>query len=239
VTPTQRLISCLLVAHLVAIFIGAIPGLDDFATDPVIRGEAELVTPVTSALDAAAVKVVWLHRAAWGATQPLRRLISPYLRITSQHQTWNMFSNPNRFYQELRIGYHLTAADGTSRTEFQHVFPAGPPELKLFAAYFDSFTDKALAAGIENYRRLFRLANASGEPVSPEAVARTLRPFTRYYGQQRIAAGLPPGTRLTAVEFWSGTTPMPPPPSIPMPQTRSAQPKPAVTWQLWTTDELR
>jgi hypothetical protein len=236
VTPTQRFLSCLLVAHMAALFIHAIPGLDDFATDPIMPGESGWVTPVAAAFDDAAERIVWLHRVSSSVTQPLRRLTSPYIRVTSQYQTWNMFANPARLHQELRIGYRFQAADYTSRTEFEHIFPAGPPEVKLFTAYFDSFTDKLLAAEIENYRRLGRAAAASGEPISPEAVARTLRPVTRFYGARRIAAGVPAGTRLTAVEFWFGTTPMSLPASL-LPQTGTAPPEPDVSWQLWMTDD--
>jgi len=237
VTPSQRLISCLIVAHLVAIFLGAIPGLDDFGADPVVRGPSEHVTPVTAAFDAAAARVVWLHRVTWALTAPLRPIVNQYLRLTSQFQVWNMFCNPAQSQRQVRIGYRLIAADGARHTEFQQVFPAGPPELKLVRAYFDSFTDKALAAGVENYRRLVRVADASNTPLSDDDVTQTLRPFTRYYASQRIAAGLPRGTRLAAVEFWSGTSPILLLGSAAVP-TRQPVLEPTITWQLWMTDDL-
>jgi hypothetical protein len=237
VTPSQRLISCLIVAHLVAIFLGAIPGLDDFGADPVVRGPSEHVTPVTAAFDAAAARIVWLHRVTWALTAPLRPIVNQYLRLTSQFQVWNMFCNPAQSQRQVRIGYRLIAADGARHTEFQQVFPAGPPELKLVRAYFDSFTDKALAAGVENYRRLVRVADASNTPLSDDDVNADASPFHSLLREP--ANRCRPATRhpacggrilvgdLADLVTWLGSRADPP--------ARSGT---TITWQLWMTDDL-
>jgi hypothetical protein len=235
VTTSQRLISCLLVAHLLAVFVAAVPGLSDFGEDEVARLAGEPVSPVAAGLDAAAVRLVWLHRVVYAATSPLRPILMSYVRLTGQFQRWNMFCNPARVAQFARIGYRIRAYDGTITTEYESIFPAGPPGVvKLVSAYFDSFMDKALANAGENYRSSSKVARASGQAVPTDQMVTALMPYTRYFGRRRERAGLPTGAQLAAVEFWWGTTPAPAPPWMGQ-APRSGGPG-QIDWQLWAVD---
>ena len=231
-TAQQRLLSWLFIAHLGAIFIAAIPGLADFGEGVLPRGADKPVTPLTAALDRAAVELVWLHRVTSSMIQPVARPAFVYVRVTAQFQKWNMFSNPSRVHQYARIGYRLRLRDGIIRTEYEEVFPAGPTDvLKLVSAYFDSFMDKVMSNAGETYRTLSARARADGERVPTDEMVRSLRPYTDYYGRRRVKAGLPNGAELVAVEFWWGTRPSAPPPSVST--TTIAASPPPIEWKRW------
>lgn len=235
-TLSQRLISCFIIGHVIATLAAAIPGLDDFGTFPMSRTESEYVGPLTASLDRAAAQVIWLHRLAWNLTTPVRRATDKYVRVTSLYQKWNMFWNPSRRFRYARVGYRLTLDDGSMRTEYQNIMPAGPTDQwKLVSAYFDSFTDKALTVAGERYHDRAASADSRGEALSDEERRQVLRPYTRYFGHRRIEAGLPPGTRLTAVEFWWGISPMPPP-GVDTGR-RFTDPSSAIQWERLSVDD--
>jgi len=234
VTANQRLVCCLLIAHMTAVFVTAVPGLNDFG-EPLSRAASEPVTPLTSRLDAAADRLIWLHRAAYAITVPLRPLTVPYIRVTGLFQRWDMFSNPSRLQLYSRVGYRMRMPDGTVTTEYEQVLPTGPTGVvKIFSAYFDSFMDKAMNVAGETYRKRERQALADGESIPTDAMVQGLMPYTRYFGHRRERAGLPADTQLIAIEFWSGTAPLPTPGSS-GPQSGTDP----VTWRLWAVDEWR
>ena len=64
-TRGQWVLSCLIAAHMTAVFVGAMPNLDDFGMSLEQRIAEPPVPAVAAALDAASVRLIWLHRATW------------------------------------------------------------------------------------------------------------------------------------------------------------------------------
>ena len=190
---------------MLAVFVGAIPSLDEFGM-PMERRAPPPLPALTATLDQAADDVVWLHRLAWSLTAPFRPLSQRYLRVTRQFEQWDMFATPTHDRQYVRIGYQLQRPDGTvATTEYEKVFPTGSPDkVKLLSSYFDAFADKAVTGTSSTYRTLEWRARMAGIPVPTADMVELIEPFTRYYGRRRIAAGLPAGSRLSAVEFSVG-----------------------------------
>jgi hypothetical protein len=241
VTPGQRVLSFLFAAHMAAVFVGAVQNLDDFGGLLDERIAEPPLPNVAAALDAASVRLIWLHRATWSAIAPLRRLSSGYLGITGQSEQWSMFCNPSRVQQQVRMGYVLRRAGGSSTTEYEGVFPVGAPdEWKIVRSYVDAFEDKPFTSVAGTYRKQHARARSNGIATPTPQMLSTLKPLTRYYGRRRLASGLPPDASLVAVEYWYGVTPMPAPPGSGDSQVvRAARPVPETTWQLWGVDDLK
>jgi hypothetical protein len=240
VTHRQWAISFLILAHLVAVFVGAVPNLDDFGMSLDERIAASPVPTVAAALDAASVRLVWLHRVTRSATAPLRRLSLAYLGITRQSEQWSMFCNPSRVQQQVRLGYRLRLADGTSTTEYQTVFPVGrPDEWKILRSYVNAFEDKPFTSVAGTYRKQLARAQSSGVATPTPEMLITLKPLTRYYARRRVASGLPSEVRLEAVEYWWGLTPIPAPGREQSQVARAAPPASDPSWHLWGVDDLR
>ncbi len=223
-----------------ALFVAAIPSPDNFGQETIARAATEPITLLTAKIDAAADDIVWVHRVAWALTEPVRKPVSAYIRVTALSQKWNMFSNPSRIHEFVRVGYRLRMENGTIRTEYELVFPSGPTGVwKFVSAYFDSYMDKALGSATEAYMTQGTRAQAAGNPVPTEEMARGLLPYTRYFGRRRLEAGLPPGAELMAVEFWWGKTPAPSPPPLAGQHIveRPAGQTPPIDWQRWAVDE--
>jgi hypothetical protein len=200
-TAAQRVISALIVAHLAALSIGAVPD-----------------------------SVGWLAM--------VRPPVDAYLRATAQRQAWVMFVNPAHVGHFVRLGYRLRRADGTSTVEYETVLPViDPGRWKLVDAYFNSFTNKAFSAVTGNYQERRNLARTAGELVPTVEMTRGLQPVTRYYARRRIAAGLPTGASLEAVEFWWGTADFAAWHSAPRVDELDAAG--LIDWQLWWADDLR
>lgn len=236
VTAGQRILSCVIAAHLLAVFVGAIPRLDEFGM-PMERRAPPPLPALTAWLDQAAGDVVWLHRVAWSVTTPLRPLSQRYLRVTRQFEQWDMFATPTHDRQYVRIGYRLQRPDGTVATEYEKVFPTGSPgKVKLLSSYFDAFADKAFTGTSSTYRTREWRARMDGIPVPTADMVQLIEPFTRYYGHRRIAAGLPAGSRLSAVEFWWGTEPGPEPP-VGRPAAPVTSVPANIRWQRWGADQ--
>lgn len=166
---------------------------------------------------------------------PVRPALESYLRASAQTQIWNMFYQPKHASDLVRLGYRLRRADGTSTVQYERVFPVGDPERwKLVAAYFDSFADKAFTAATVQYHKL--RSRVLDQPLPTPAMMRELLPFTRYYGRRRVAAGLPAGTSLEAVEFWRGVVAQPISASNPYVEDRTSS---SIDWELWGVDDLQ
>jgi hypothetical protein len=240
VTANQRLISCLLVAHLTALLITAVPSLDDFTGDEVRRPASEPVSPLTARLDGAADQLIWWHRIVYGVTRPLGAVVSQYIRLVGLSQKWNMFCNPAHMHQYARIAYRLRLNDGTVKTEYEQIAPAGPIDVvKLISAYFDSYMDKAMSNAFETYRTRALRAQASGMNWPTDEMVLGLTPYMEYFGHRREQRGLPAGARMEGVEFWWGTVPTPPPPVGTQPTTTTASSQTEIAWQLWAAEEWR
>jgi len=254
-TPTQGLLSVAFIWHIAAMVVGAVPALDDFGSDttPLRPPITTLQSRATSALDRIAVPAVRLHRIAYAVTGPLHRPVRLYLELTDQFSSWNMFSNPSRANEYVRLDYVVVQADGSRRLESELVYPAAEPgEWRVVAAYFASFVDKAFANGAESYQKRARQAQQLGQPAPAAAMKEDLLPFIRYY-TGRHKASLPKGTRVERAEYWHGSAASPAPGQALPVQTIQARQRTLerlrqtgrlpttkdddITWTLWAVDQ--
>jgi hypothetical protein len=212
-TLAQKLVSVFIAWQVAATVVGAIPTLDRFGLDVTAPRTAEgsLRSHLTSVLDHLAMRLVRMHRITVAWTQPIRLPLLRYLDVTDQYVKWNMFSNPARFHEFVRIDYVVALPSGAIRVESELVYPASAPgQWRLLAAYFDSFTDKAFANGLERYRTREFDAEQRGTPLPLAEMSDDLQPFLRYYAERREQRW-PAGARLERAEFWRGFASVPPP----------------------------
>src|SRR5262245_61831684 len=111
-TRRQWLLSALIVWHVTAVLIQALPdpgALPVFGPARPGRGWTGVVTAATDAVAAA-----WVPGAHFlgRAMHPLRPPFDVYIRMTWQLQTWAMFSNPPRVDEYLRVRYYVRQKEG-------------------------------------------------------------------------------------------------------------------------------
>jgi hypothetical protein len=204
-TQKQVILSLVIVAHLTGLVVGAIPALDEFGTDSSLPRPAgqSAQSVVTASLDQLSVWAVRLHRVVYAATRPLQGPVRQYLNLTDQYSKWNMFSNPAKTSDYVRLDFLVRLPDGTRRTFSEFPYPAAERnQWRFLRAYFASFVDKAFANGMNSYQRRPIRAERRGLEPPTERMRADLLPFVRYYARRR-AETLPAGSTMTT-QFWRG-----------------------------------
>ena len=206
----RMLLSMLFVWHLTAITLGNLKSPD--ADRPPQRPRAISPSALAQGLDAMARGVEALHRLVWQATAPVRPAIDFYVDLTGLAQPWNMFSNPARYDEYLRVRYYIGADRARPRrmvTEL--VMPAGREDrVRLLGGYRDSYEDKAYAIALERFYRK-RTPDLITPGTRPEHLPNDLAPIGRYFAKEYAARGLSPSERILRIELWRGTVLTPPP----------------------------
>jgi hypothetical protein len=194
--------------HLVAITVGNIKAPPLLRTQP----RPASASWITRRLDEAAAALGRVHALVWEGTALVRPATDAYLQLTGQVQPWNMFSNPARFDEYLRVRYYIgrdRARPAWMATEL--VMPTGREDrVRLAGAYRDSYEDKAYAVALERFYQK-RPARLIAPHTSSKDLPADLAPVARYHARRFAASALGAGERILRVEVWHGVAPTPEP----------------------------
>jgi hypothetical protein len=219
IASTRWILSVFLVWHLTALALAAIPAPADLRVAAGARESNDdvLSLGIRPLLDAGNERVQSASAWAWRFTIPLRRLTAPYIERLGLGETWNMFGNPARGAEYLRLRYYaardVAHEDGPLTAATELVFPIDPATEQVVLAFWHGHRDKAVSNAFGAYfiARAHRLAvgdNAFDQAeMLHQSAARNLRPVVQYFSAQYARQHLPPGARLLRTEAWYGWAP--------------------------------
>jgi hypothetical protein len=230
-TTARWAISLLLVVHLTALGLGALPSPDRLAEveedrSPVDNPLAARVAPV---LDRVASVVAPVPAALWNASEAVRPFAALYVNMTGLAQRWAMFSNPPTADQYLRVRYYVGSTNvgaWPSWTATELVFPArNEARIRVLQAYRDSYRDKAMAIALQRFHdhvaarpQLAELeSNERSDQISARSAVRSgelpddLAPIARYFGRQFAHVRLGAQEHILRTDVWWGVAPNQPP----------------------------
>ena len=218
-TTSRAIVSILLVYHLTALTVAAIPSPADTNRIGRIRHPPDAIARwMTPSLDRVATWFSRLEPAVFSVSEPLRWITRPYIEA-GLHQKWNMFSNPLTDDHYLRLDYHVAAADRRVPSVVRElVFPADREDRVRF---FHQYRDKAVLHILE------RVAVAEGKGMMPidgadqplyseqpadsaAEVEREFEPLVRYFRTKLERTYLTRGERVVRTDVWAGGAPIPP-----------------------------
>jgi len=203
-------LSLLLVWHVLAITIAAIPDPDTIDTrtsaPDAPRGPAVLDTAASLLQSSAA----WL----WRAAGPLRVGAQAWVRMTGLTQQWNMFAIPSQSDEYLRLRYYVESQADGPRARWmatELVMPAVREDrVRLAAGFRGAYRDKLVSAAVTRFRAK-RDRRLVAPDTRPQALPDDLAPIVRYFARRFAQRSLGPAERVGRVEVWHGTAPNPPP----------------------------
>ena len=208
--PRQWILSALIVWHVTAVLIRALPDpgqLPGFAPSQPTEGWRGVVT---TGLDAVGLAVVPVTRSLADAVRTIRPPVDAYIRLTGVSQAWGMFSNPPRVDQYLRVRYYVRPHEGRPWMATQLVWPAHREyQVRLLQSFRDSYLDKAFSVATDLFHQRRKPAQLRPD-TRPEELPDDLAPIARYYSRI-FAQRLPPGERIVRTEVWTGEAPNTPP----------------------------
>jgi hypothetical protein len=218
-TTFRSIVSILLLYHLTALTVSAIPSPEETNRIGRVRHPQDAIARwLTPSLDRAATWFSGIEPALFSAAQPLRWITTPYIEA-GLRQNWNMFSNPLTDDHYLRLDYHVAAADRRRPSVVRElIFPADREDRIRF---FHQFRDKAVLHILEKF------AVARGEGMMPidgeaqsagsmdpaeqaAAVEREFAPLVRYFRDRVQRTYLTRGERVVRTDVWAGAAPIPP-----------------------------
>ena len=211
----RRLVAVFLAWHLFAIFVSSLPAENRLSRSRFPqRDPSTALSPafhrVTVALDGLARGVEAVESTIWRATRPLHPAINYYVRVTGLSQTWSMFANAPTFAQYMRVRYYVQPENGRPWMATELVLPTNREDrVRTVQSFRDSYRDKALGIAIGRFydhRKPSLIAPETRSDQLPTDLAPVARYFARGFAQTHLARG----ERLTRVEVWVGTAPIPP-----------------------------
>jgi hypothetical protein len=199
----QWFISLLIVYHVVAVVVDAIP--DPARMKPVLPEvrhptEDAVASVLTPAFDRVAAWMPRLEPKLFAATEPLRWLTRPYIHA-GLRQHWNMFTDVAGEDRYLRLDYYVQSGGSRPRRIQELVFPAGREDR---VRVLHDFRDKAVINLLADF--------FDSQVQSPADVHTTdgLTPLVRSFTRQFKARELTDRDRVLRTEVWSGAAPIPP-----------------------------
>jgi hypothetical protein len=206
-------ISLLIVCHLTAITLGALP--DPAKIDTAPAGDRTMPDVFSTALTPR-LNAITRHAAAvlsdlWMLTDRLRKPTNLYLSATGLFQPWSMFFQPPTEDRYLRLRYYVGTSSHLTLATTELVLPAHREDrIRLLASFRDSYIDKACEIALVRFfeqfdTKLIRLDARSTE--LPQDLAPVARYFAKRYQQQRLL----PAEHIVRTEIWQGAAPIPPP----------------------------
>jgi hypothetical protein len=213
---TRWAFSLLLVWHLTAMGLGALPSPDKLSPigDPRHPTDDLIAARVTPALDSGAARLVAVLESLSHITGPVRKLATVYLRTLGLSQNWSMFWEPPRGDLYARVRYYVRT---TSVRETQGsptwmatelVYPSTPEDqVRLF--FRSQHRDKAIFSLLVNFERN-RVENLNRLQSRPDELPTDLVPIARYFAKRFTRDHLQPGERILRTEVWSAIVANPP-----------------------------
>lgn len=202
----------ILVWHLTAIVIGALPPPESFDNFPARQPSpmGPVADGVTAGFDGLAHVVAPISKGIWWVTQPIHRAARWYRAVAGVGQQWAMFSNPPRAQQYLRVRYYIQPRRGSEWMATELVMPAHrEDQIRLFQSYRDSYEDKAMAIALTSFYSRRKPA-AIAPDTKPEQLPDDLAPIGRYFARRFEARSLAgTGARVVRTEVWVGSAPAP------------------------------
>jgi hypothetical protein len=211
----RRLVAVFLAWHLFAIFGSSLPAQNRLSLSRFPeRDPSTALNPafhrVTVALDAVARRTEVVESGIWRATRPLQRAINYYVRVTGLSQTWSMFANAPTFAQYMRVRYYVQADGRRPWMATELVLPTNREDrVRTVQSFRDSYRDKALGVAIGRFYD-HRKASLIAPETKPDQLPTDLAPVARYFAREFARTHLAADERLSRVEVWVGTAPIPP-----------------------------
>lgn len=215
-SPSRWVVSALLVCHLAALAIGAIPDPEQVAPVGPARQPTRnwLAATLTPALDSGAALFRRVHVACWHATAPFRALAVWYVGLTGLSQRWRMFMNPPTYDEYLQARYYVGRGSRAEWVAGEIIFPAHREDrVRAFQSFRDSYTDKAIAIALADFLKARDAADrvANGTAASGHDLPRDLGPVVGHFAGRFAARHLLPHEHVLRTEVWRGRVPNPPP----------------------------
>lgn len=210
-------VSLFLVGHLIAITLGALPPPDKLPSLDVVREASAdpIAMRFTPALDRATALFSQVPKALWDASGTFRRPADVYLSVTGLGQRWNMFSNPPRVDQYVRLRYYVTTTNSRAQPDrpswvvTELVFPAHREDrVRLLQSYRDSYRDKAIAVALQHFFEHWT-PDLIRPDVRSSQLPDDLAPICRYFSRQFQRGHLLPDERIVRTEAWYGAAAIP------------------------------
>ena len=202
-SPYHWLLSFLLVFHISALAIDAIPAPRELTAPREVNSSPGrgVVGNLTLALDSVAVDLARADSVLFRWSQPLRRFTQLYINL-GLYQRWLMFTAPVTQDQYIRIDLYTTASSGELVRIQKLVLPTSREDR---VRLLHDFQDKA-TVGLWT---AFNDANASKSPDAPGHDDMTL--FVRFFKTDFRNQYLSSEDRIVRTEVWFGSAPILPP----------------------------
>lgn len=207
-SASRWFISLLLIGHVIALTVGAIPPPDPAAPGTEVRSPTRnpVAAALTPVLDASIPSFHRLHELAWHGTAWLRGPATWYVGLTGLGQSWRMFMNPPQYDEYLLVRYHVVNADSptgsrSAWTARELAFPAHREDrVRLLQSFRDSYTDKAIAMAIADSMGLRGApAGAAGADADgPEPLESVANFFSQRFAERHLI----PGEAISRTEIW-------------------------------------
>jgi hypothetical protein len=199
------LLSVLVLFHVVAVTVDAIPSPDELrSVQTEIRHPAgdvvsHLLTPL---FDAVAIHVASVEPIVYRAVQPLRVVTRPYINA-GLRQSWKMFTVPELYDHYMRLDYYVTSPGSPQPRRIQElVLPAGREDR---VRILHDFRDKAVLNSMS------ALLEPQSSPTSAGDAPDGLVPLVRYFTNRYREQSFTDGDTIVKTEVWWGAAPIPPP----------------------------
>jgi hypothetical protein len=201
-SPPRIALSCLILFHVLAIGVNAIPSPDELnAGDSFEPPKADaLALSVAPALDTAVRWLAPVERRLYDVCRPVRALTRAYIEA-GLRQRWDMFSRPETDSHYVRLGYYVASPGALRpRVVLELVFPADREDR---VRVLHDYQDKAVVIAFEGF--FSARAKQLGEP----AISNQLLPLTRYFKRRYARGYLAPDETIVRTDVWYGSAPMP------------------------------
>jgi hypothetical protein len=205
VSRRQWVLSFLIVYHVIAIVVHAIPDPRDLKRiDPDIRRPVGdiFASHLTPAFDRFATWLPRLESTLFAVTQPLRQVTRPYIRA-GLRQDWTMFTDVSVVDQYLRVDYYVRSQHSQRLRRIQElVYPMAREDR---VRVLHDFRDKAIFNLLESYFA------SKGRPHPEKDAGEGLLPLVRYFTNRYRTEQQSDGETLVRTEIWYGRAPIPAP----------------------------
>jgi hypothetical protein len=197
----RRILSVLIVIHLLALGLAALPP-EDALNQFVATRSPSPSSPADRAFTALAELARRSESALFAAARPLRAISRPYLDA-GLRQTWNMFAHPGRTDQYLRVDHYVRRGHAMLVLR-ELVYPADDERSVKIR---HRFSDKAVFNAIFRFGRSLETADIPAAQAPATALAPVARDSIRRVRAERMDAS----DVHVRTELWYGKAWVPPP----------------------------
>jgi hypothetical protein len=210
-STTRWVISAFLVWHLAALGLAAVPSPDRLPSVGPARHPTDdvVAAQLTPFFDSAAGTVAYLCQAAWKVIGRVRRPAAIYVDAIGLEERWNMFANPPRIDQYLRVRYYVATKTVArqpvpSWVATELVFPTHREDhIRIVRSYWDKHKDKAMSVALDGFYRR-RNPQLIRPGTHPDDLPDDVAPIGRYFARRFERDHLIDDERILRTEVWRG-----------------------------------